>query len=173
MSLYESHFCCASGVTFTFSKNISCPWFQLSSFPFKDFDVWNYAIYIDRNRVMTAEALGGFGDNDGAHFALLFPLSHTEAWFKFPLLTKDPRAEKLHFWDYPSLHLWSHNCEHYMTKFIPQNSTSGCAESPIFVFKQRTKCYLYVKLSWLNADTWRLCDIMERVCCMRRGNYVW
>lgn len=38
-------------------------------------DVWNYAIYIDRNRVMTAEALGGFGDNDGAHFAL----SHTKA----------------------------------------------------------------------------------------------
>jgi len=24
-------------------------------------DVWNYAIFIDRNRVMTAEALGGSG----------------------------------------------------------------------------------------------------------------
>lgn len=51
-------------------------------------DVWNYAIYIDRNRVMTAEALGGFGDNDGAHFAL----SHTKAQFKFPLLAKAPRT---------------------------------------------------------------------------------
>lgn len=51
-------------------------------------DVWNYAIYIDRNRVMTAEALGGFGDNDGAHFAL----SHTKAQFKLPLLTKAPRT---------------------------------------------------------------------------------
>lgn len=55
-------------------------------------DVWNYAIYIDRNRVMTAEALGGFGDNDGAHFALLFALSHTKAQFKCPLLTKAPRT---------------------------------------------------------------------------------
>lgn len=46
---------------------------------------------------MTAEALGGFGDNDGAHFALLFALSHTEAWFKFPLLTKDPRTGQKNF----------------------------------------------------------------------------
>lgn len=46
---------------------------------------------------MTAEALGGFGDNNEAHFALLFALSHTKTQFKFPLLTKAPRTGQKNF----------------------------------------------------------------------------
>lgn len=85
---------------------------------------------------MTAEALGGFGDNNGAHFAL----SHTKAQFKFPLLTKAPRTVQRTF-TFEMIHM-----NIYMTKFILQNNTSSCEKYQVFVFKPRTKCYLCVKL---------------------------